>query len=259
MTEHGLPRRRKEGCLSDARLDALTHDELSVSEANEVNGHLESCASCRERCNEMTTARDAWRARSLPALSSLAAMSPAPVPEEMRAKVLPFRRPSTWAGGAAAVLAAAASLLVVVRGSDPREDDRTLRTKGELALRVFVEGPQNSRELVVGDALYTGDRLRFALPGAGDGLALIVGVDGAGEASVYAPSSGQFASVGVDGALEGIAQLDAVVGPERLIAVVCTGAPALSVVLDAARQREESSWPEGCRVVERRFDKRLRP
>ncbi|MFZ9889076.1 MAG: hypothetical protein ACO3JL_16385 [Myxococcota bacterium] len=255
MTEHGLPRQRGERCLSDAKLDALTHEELSAGDASDAQQHLDSCVTCRTRHTELTNARDAWRARSLPSLASLASSPAAPAPRVEQAKVLPFRRPSMWAGGTVAV-AMAASLLLLIRTEEPSRDDVTFRTKGDIALSVFVESDQGARELVVGDSLYAGDRLRFAVSGAGDGLALVVGVDGAGAASVYSPSSGEFSLVGKEGALAGVATLDAVVGQERLVAVVCTTAPPVAEVLDAARHADDNVWPAGCRTVERKFEKR---
>ena len=275
--------RRGESCLSDAKLDALTHDELSVTEVGVVNEHLASCDRCRARCAALTEARDAWRSRSLPSLSSsMAALPPSMPPARQEAKVIPFRRRAVaWAGGAAAAMAAAASLLVMVRTNDPdihrpaadevapaqgtngqsvhrsEANEFTTRAKGDLALRIFLDSPQGARELVAGDTLQAGDRLRFALSGVTDEVALVIGVDGTGNASVYAPASGRFSVIGRDGSVDGFAELDAVIGPERLVAVVCDTAPSIDLTLDAVRQRLNRGLEEGCRTVERQFDKRI--
>lgn len=250
-SEPPLP--RGESCLSDARIDALTHDELTEAEVGVVKTHLAECAACRARCASLTEARDAWRSRTLPPLSAVADARIPSQPAE--AKVIPIRRALAWASGSVAAVVAAASLLVAVRTEN--EPVLTTRIKGDLALRVFLEGSQGARELLASDSVQAGDQLRFAVSGSHDELALVVGIDGTGNAGVYAPSSGFFSAIGGDGVLKGVAQLDAAIGPERFVAIVCTVAPPVDLVLKAARQRTFRELPGDCRYVERQFDKRV--
>ncbi len=252
------PGRRGDACLSDARLDALTHGELTDAEVAGVNEHLSACAACRARCATLTEARDAWRARPLPSLASVAAMRSSPPSRAEEAKVIPFRRAFVWAGSGAAAMAAAATFLLMVRTGSPDDLDGGTRGKGDLALRVFLEGPEGARELMAGDMVHPDARLRFSLAGVNpDEYAVIVGVDGTGDANVYAPSSGRFSPIGRDGALEGVAQLDAAAGPERFVAVVCATAPPVDSALNMARHRTVPQLLDGCRSVERQFDKRI--
>lgn len=157
-------------------------------------------------------------------------------------------RPAAWrwalSGGALA--AAAAVAVVLVARPDGRDDElRTsgsagpgssrdlgddssgLRSKGaSVGLVVHAaagsDSPAASRRLASGDTVRPGDRLRFDVTVSGPGYLAIVGIDGAGAATVYYPF-GASAPAAIAprsaGVLPGAIALDAAPGDERFYAV----------------------------------------
>jgi hypothetical protein len=124
--------------------------------------------------------------------------------------------------------AAAVVFAVVLRpGAGPEE-----RTKGSLALAIFVKRPGGNVETVSGaGTLHPGDEMRFAVAAARPGYAVVLGLDAAPSVTLYAPYAAAGAAatpIRLDRAgattLPGSIVADATAGAERIVAVVCEAA-----------------------------------
>ncbi|MCB9536815.1 MAG: hypothetical protein H6704_11235 [Myxococcales bacterium] len=150
--------------------------------------------------------------------------------------------------------ATTAALVLALRGPlpTPLPDDPGLRAKGSLTLRVFRAHDDAVAELISGDAVEAGDRLRFRPEGAPpDAHLLVVGREAGGALFAYAPLDGRSLPAGAldaEGALPGAAELDASTGPEWVWLVACDRAFDLGDLApagDAGRLRT----PAGCRTA----------
>jgi hypothetical protein len=215
---------RAPGCASDLDLDELLAGDLAGQprEAT-LRAHIDGCARCRER------------------LAAFSAIEPPPA-ATMLPRVMRARAPRlTRARLAAAVItlgAAAAVFAVLLRprgepGAGPEE-----RTKGSLALALFVKRPGGTVETVTGGGtLHPGDEMRFAVAAARPGYAVVLGLDAAPSVTLYAPYAAAGApaqAIRLDRAgtttLPGSIVADATAGTERVVAVVCEAAPPVEAL-----------------------------
>lgn len=127
-----------------------------------------------------------------------------------------------WLVPAGALAAAAAVVLVFVRrGSEPSPDD-DMQVKGEdITLLVHVATTDGSRRVATGDTVQSGDRIRFEINAQKPGFVAVIGVDGAGVASVYYPEGGAEPATfdPKTRVLPGAIELDATPGDEKFYAI----------------------------------------
>ncbi|HXI55212.1 MAG TPA: DUF4384 domain-containing protein [Polyangia bacterium] len=231
-------RRRPESCLSDLALERFLVGELDALEPAAAIGaaterHLAECAACRARRDELAAAPaqvpdEIWWRRQQAARPALA---PAPA----RARVLT----RTVVGG---LIAVAAVLVLMAR---PRPADRSAsggdtRTKGGgFAMEIVARRTDGSTVPVFdGTALRPGDAIRFVLTTADAGNVAVVGMDSAGQVSVYAPAA-MDAALGVAAGthqLPGSVVLDDTPGDERFVALLCLAAPTRAALMAAGQQ-----------------------
>jgi len=116
-------------------------------------------------------------------------------------------------------LAAAAAVLIAIVFLRPAEDDVT--TKGAMAFTAFRLSSDGAvHELTPNAKVKPGDRVRFSVRVPSDGFLAVVSRDGAGNASVYFPSSSTVsARHGATALLPDAIELDGVLGPERVWAI----------------------------------------
>ena len=205
-------RSRKAGCLSSLDLDELLAGDLSGGEREALlRGHLETCPACSGR------------------LAQFAAVEPPPASASLRSEARRPPRERVSSGTRRRVVAAlgvfgcaAAAVLIV----SFRAPITTERTKGSLALTIFIKGSAGSVESVQGEGtLHPGDEMRFSLTTAAVGHAVVVGLDAAPSVTVYAPTAPAAQAVPVESAgshvLPGSIIADETGGAERVFAVLC--------------------------------------
>jgi hypothetical protein len=204
-------RRRSPGCLSDLELDELAAGDLDADPRQaRVSAHLATCAACSARAE------------------SLAAVDVPPPSADLRAEALRSSgrargRRRVLAGAALAGTAAAAAALLLAW---PRQEPDGERTKGGLALTLFVKRRGGAVERVQGEgAVAPGDELRFSLAVGTPGNAVVLGLDAAPAVTLYVPAgaAGPAARIDAPGAtlLPGSVVADATAGAERVFAVLC--------------------------------------
>jgi Domain of unknown function (DUF4384) len=214
-------RRRPAGCLSDFLFDRLIASDLAGDAAAEdVRAHLASCARCRNRLAE-------FEAVEAPAFGSVFAQS-------LERK--PRREAARWTLPAIA-LAAAAVLVVSARVQRNAESPAATRTKGLLSLDLVLR--RTSGEVTrpaQGETVFPGDALRFEVTAARGGFVAVLGLDAAGAVTVYAPvsESTSHLEAGAPTVLPGSVVADSTLGPERIVAVLCTKLTALDHLRQAA-------------------------
>jgi hypothetical protein len=212
---------RAPGCVSDLDLDELLSGDLvGLPRASALRAHIDGCTRCRER------------------LSAFEAVEPPPAGVILsRVKEAGTRPPRTSRWPFALVVmtmgaAVAAAFVVVVRPSPGPGVGADERTKGGLALTVFVKRAGGAVETVTRDGtLRPGDEMRFSLATGRPGYAVVLGLDAAPSVTLYAPyapTAGAAQAIKLDSAgktaLPGSIVADETGGAERVVAVVCEGA-----------------------------------
>ena len=225
-------RTRPEGCLSDLAIERLLVGELTApAERAAIDEHLASCARCRARRDELRAA-------------------PVQVPDPAFWQQAPARpvargRARRLTGALVTAAALAAALIVALR---PRDGGRTgtppsgERVKGNgVALELVARrGDERPFPVFDGTVLRPGDAVRFLLTAPFAGEAALVGLDGAGRVSLYAPAPAEasWAVVAGKNTRAGSIVLDDSPGEERFVALLCQKVPprdALTVRKDAQR------------------------
>jgi hypothetical protein len=231
-----LERTRPESCLSDLVLDRLVAGELR--EEGELAAHLSSCAACRDRRDQLAAERTRFPDEVFVAgLAANAART--------------GRRWWAFGGSAAAVaVAGAAALLLTLRG--PVEPG--VRTKGTgLTLELIARRADGRIEALpaTGGRASPGEALRFKIRSARAAHVAVVGLDAAGVATAYAPSSGAAPSVAAatDTLLDGSVVLDETLGPERVVAVACERALSVDELVAAGKRALATAGNAPARVT----------
>ncbi len=192
-------------CPSDLELEAYLLD----AEHSRAAAHVETCARCQARLAEMRRVGDEFRRVVYPATVDA-------VVERSRGG----RRSRRWLVALAPVAAAAAAAAFLLLG--PSGDYVGVKG-GELALAVFVAGPDGARGVADGATIPANAALRFQVRPAHSCRLWLVSVDASGQVSrLYPPAGDEAAAVAAPGGpLPGGAILDGRPGPERIFAV-CT-------------------------------------
>jgi len=212
---------RAPGCVSDFELDELLAGDLAgLPREAALRTHIDGCARCRDRLAAFSAIESPPAATMLPRVAR-AASTP---------------RLTRWRIAVAALTmgAAAAVFAVVLRPAAGPEE----RTKGSLALAIFVKRPGGSVETVSGaGTLHPGDEMRFAVAAGRPGYAVVLGLDAAPSVTLYAPYAAAGApaqAIRLDHpgttTLPGSIVADATAGAERVVAVVCEAAPPLEAL-----------------------------
>src|SRR5512142_1360611 len=199
------PERAMTRCPSDLELEA----HLLDPERSRAAAHVATCARCQARLEEMRRVGDEFRREVYPATVDA-------VVERSRA-----RRPSRrWLVALAPVAAAAAAAAFLFLGPS---DDYVGVKGGELALAVFVAGPEGARGVADGAPVPANAALRFQVRPARACRLWLLSVDASGQVSRLYPAAGDEAAevAAPGGPLPGGAILDGRPGPERIFAV-CT-------------------------------------
>jgi hypothetical protein len=213
--------RRPESCLSDLALDRWRLGEQKPGEQAATADHLYACRQCRQRERVLAT-------EDLPALDVLALWRSRPEARRRSWRwLIPIVSPS-------AALALGVLVLVAFRPS-PQE-----RTKGSSWwLGVIARHPDGVVERVAPHGpLRPGDRLRFEVHGDGaDAHVAVISLDSAGTVTPFVPARGPMLPVaaGRKQLLDGAVALDGVLGPERLLSVVCPTPLPVDRIVGAAR------------------------
>lgn len=225
--------------LSDLALDQLLTGEVDGTPVAEARrAHLARCAACAGRRREIEEdARRLLAAR--PTLGEApAARGAAPAAASVRGgwRGLPPRRGRRLfaAVGGMAALAAALVIAVGLAGRDTRPKGPPL----ELALFVrHLDG--RVEDLLPGGAAVPGEAVRVAVTARRAGYVGLASVDARGTVTSYTPGEQRFLRIaaGERRVVEGSLVLDATLGPERLLAVLCPERLEVSRLLAAVRER----------------------
>ncbi|HWU90053.1 MAG TPA: hypothetical protein VN253_22475 [Kofleriaceae bacterium] len=162
------------------------------------------------------------------------------------------RRRRPWLLAGAALIASAAAILLVFGrgrgggssggasgGAGGPDDDAPPPRDAAISLIVHAPAGSADRLLRPGDPVQPGAPLRFEVHAARPGYVAVVGIDGAGDATVHYPLGG-LAPSGFDPRdrlLPGATALDATPGDERLVAVYAERPFSLDAVVAALRTR----------------------
>jgi len=214
-------------CPSEFTLERWRFGELAASsEESSLLAHVDACPACRQRLAEMAAA-------PAPVASSDAVWERA---RAVAATERPSRRwrPLRWSlAGIAAVALIAASTAALRRSSDE------VLLKGS-AWRLGVIAKSRDGAIVrvdPGAPLSAGDQLRFEVTTSWPKASIaIVMLDSTGKVSRLAPNHGQTLPVagGKRVLLGDAVELDASLGPERIVLVGCPEARPLADIDQAA-------------------------
>ena len=235
-----------EAHVSDLRWDRLLAGELSHEEQEAVEAHARQCDACRRRQRELEAQHEAFAKRAF----ALAPKRP--------------KRLTGWAWGPAAVLAAAAAVLLVLRMPEaPNAPDEETRVKGAAVHLLLSHGRPGALEpLASGDTIHAGDYLQAGYSASQDGFGAVLSRDGAGEAFVYVPSTGDRMvplPAGKERSFPESTLLDDVVGAERIVLLWCDTDHSVQPMIDALRADRPIVAPPGCETRELQLSKRGAP
>jgi hypothetical protein len=224
---------RDEACLSDLALDRLVAGERAEAAAT----HAAGCARCAERLAELRRAKEA----DAPLLDQIM---------RRQASVVPLRR-RVWLSAMLPLVAAAAVFLFLLpRFLHPGMSERE-KGSSTLALDVVVKHSDGKVEaLGPHGRVRAGDAIRFLVSAPRAGHLVILGLDAAGQVSVYVADGDDAHRVerGAKQAMPGSIVLDATPGAERLVALECEARFPVAEAVDAGRRSLESAANDPRRV-----------
>lgn len=190
--------------LSPALLVRVAMAKHSEGELRAAEEHARACPRCRAELDDVARSRERFRADVFPRTRAAVA--------ERGARRAPWRRLLPTLTFAAALGATAAVVLVVLPDRAP-----VLQAKGGGALSAFVLRGERVFAVDDGARLRPGDRVRFAVQGAG--FVLVASIDGRRQVTVYQPSTALGPDARAVTALPDSIRLDDALGPERIFAV----------------------------------------
>lgn len=223
--------------LSPDLLVRLAMGKHSEGELRAAEEHASACPRCRAELDDTARARDHFAQHVFPRTRAAVARRGARPPV--------WRRLLPTLGLAAAVGGAAAVLLVALPDRTP-----VLQTKGAGALSVFALRDERVFAIDDGARLRPGDRIRFAVQGAGAAFVLVASVDGRRQVSIYQPSTALERDAGAAQALPDSIRLDEVLGPERVFAFF-SDLPIPEAEVSRALAALGADGPEAVRRVRR--------
>ncbi|MBX7100273.1 MAG: DUF4384 domain-containing protein [Myxococcaceae bacterium] len=209
------------GHLSAETIDLLHLAALKPDQAAVAQKHLEGCAACRGRWDELVSDSQKFAQYVYPRTVGEVTSRLVNTSLIDRLRLWGFGRMLVPAVG---VAAAAAIAGVVVLGNrapvNPAVDDGYVGIKGAPTFKVVAQRVSGGQLEVKNDTvLHPGDRVRFVAQPAGARFLLVVGKDSRGSLNVYHPLDGQKSAEVKAGELPGSFELDDSVGTEQLWAV----------------------------------------
>lgn len=281
------------GCLSDLIIDRYLADELGQQERRALEAHAEACDGCAALLAQRREELSTYQAR--PELEQLAATTLHRMQQE--AALEGGARPTQQASAAAArpwlprlllplvggLVGAAAAVVLVLAwptapegvGGDPGGAGGGLRIKGGFSLGAFVKRGAAVSPARSGEVFHPGDELRFSYTTQRGGHLALVGVDAAGVVTLYHPAGPQAdcsapAAPGVKTALPGSTVLDATLGAETVVGLLCPRPFSTRTLQGQARQLAAALKRDGrapaallpdpaCRAARFELDKRPAP
>lgn len=217
---------------SEACPSMLVLDRSFVGERTEpaLQAHVASCPRCRAEIADRERVAAAFApVATAPGFGRLV--------ETLDRAGRARRRRLAVAGGALAAAAAVTLVIALPRDAADRassaQPETTTRRKGSLGLNVIVKRADGRIEhLVSGDRVSPGDAIRFALTSDTAGSVAVLGIDAAGVISPYTEAR---LEPGRDQVLDGSIVLDATLGTERLVAILCKDGIDMRELADRAR------------------------
>lgn len=212
---------------SEYELDQLYLGELTGEQVIETQEHLDACLHCRKR----QSLRDLGL-RGFPEVDAGKLLQRIQHATQGTPSIIPAqsRRPA-WVFLAPALLCAAAIVLFVARKPALESQREGIRAKGGLSFRVFKHQAPAAEEVLSGQKLVPGDRIRFVvdLPSSLSAFSevhamLVSHEDAGGRESVLFPSNGSGSTpliLDEEGALPIATRLDDYLGIETLVLTVC--------------------------------------
>ncbi|XXX74892.1 DUF4384 domain-containing protein [Sorangium sp. So ce134] len=242
---------RRDGCLSDLKIDELMAGQLDAAAAQEADAHLAGCSRCAARRSAIEAERAAFAAAAPP-------LQVGPPRLDRRAPAgraaAAGRAPRRWLlPAAASALAAAAAAALFFRAAPGAREEVSPgeRIKGGERLGFYVKRGEQVVPGGAGERLLPGDALQFTYTSAEARYLAILSVDGASQASVYYPSGPLAARIepGRDVPLPQSTVLDGTLGTERIYGVFCAEAITVEPLRAAlAANPDALSVPPGCDV-----------
>lgn len=206
------------GCVSELELDEWLAGELSPSDRERCEQHVQQCSACQARKHAIEQANAAYLAGA-PDFSALSKLTGAP-PSNVR-RITPKR--SSWRWLATPLLAACAALaFVALRPSDNPSAGATTRSKGGPRLGYYVKRGESVQRGQSSDAVHPGDALRFVYSADQAYFLAIFSADAHG-VGVYFPSGpkAERVAAGQEVALDFSVALDDTLGREKVTALFC--------------------------------------
>lgn len=228
-------------CITDFTFDRWYARELSAAHERDLQAHLESCAHCSLRCEQLERQRAAFHRRAPDWQSFAARRAPAPARTPRG-----LWRGSRWAllGG----LAAAAALALFVL---PTEQERTpaVRSKGKASIGFYVKHGEQVRRGASGERVRPGEVVRFIYSTEQRAYFALLHADAA-RASVYFPSATHASLVapGREVALDFGIRLDPMLGAERVYGLFCGEPVALEPLRAGLEATGELRAVAGCQI-----------
>lgn len=231
-------------CPSDFTLDRFHAGELPPEEAQRTERHVAGCADCGARMAERRAG-----------FGAIEGVDPRVMLGRIRkgldepARASFPERLSGWTRRLLAPLAMVATVAVVLLVVVPGQQGT--RMKGALGLHVFRLSGDHAEEVVSGEALAPGDRLRFRVDVPAEGHVTVFGVEASGALYTAWPLEPGVQTRFEEGdgiELPGAVSLDAQPGREVLYLVHCpleVGPPACT----SGGAGEKPVCPEGCAMT----------
>lgn len=242
------------GHLSSETIDLLLLSALEASEANAAKAHLDDCAHCRGRWQELNEDKQRFEQyvfpRTLPKVEARVAEARTGFLERFKVKLL------LPAFG----LAAALGVVALTGPGTQTEDDLYVGLKGQPTLEVYAaRGASEAFAVTPGLKLQPSDRIRFVVNPAGAKHLLVASRDGAGVFSVYHPFGAQVSQPIASGQtkveLPGSVELDATLGAEVVVAAFSEEPLRAEVVRQALESGGKQPKLPGVRFVTLEFVK----
>jgi hypothetical protein len=202
---------RRDGHLDDLDLE-LAHAE--PEQHAELMRHLHACEACTTRLQAL---RNASNSVEIP--HSVAPTVQVPKPANIQNR-------RSWFVGISAAAAIALAAMVGLRSEIPNQPQSEFRPKGsDITLQVFVHDGDAVHTASTGGTVHPGDRLGFRVTPRQDGFLYVVGFDDE-DAYPCWPQDADSPAQHVDASgtamdLDSAIELDARLGTERIVAVLC--------------------------------------
>lgn len=182
--------------------------DLPTDRGAAVEEHLKRCAACSGYIAAMERERDGF----------LEAYPDAPSVKNVRRRMYRFQRYTP--------LLSAAAVLIIVLGAGAlltrRLPETTWRTKGNVALTLYVSDSSGQASVREGMVFYPGERIQFTYSCGKERYFILASLDEAGKLSVFYPTTGDSSLLlepGSDLPLPHSIRLDDYIGRERYFAV----------------------------------------